>query len=51
MIDKFFIQTNDTVLDFMSEIAKSKEVFSTFSGREIDNYTTTQSVSMQLKQK
>ena len=39
MIDKFYIQTNDTVLDFMSEIAKSKEVFSTFSGREIDNYT------------
>ena len=38
MIDKFFIQTNDTILDFMYEIAKSKEVFSTFSRREIDNY-------------
>lgn len=38
MIDKFFIQTNDTVLNFMSEIAKSKEVFSTFSRKEIDNY-------------
>lgn len=38
MIDKFFIQTNDTVLGFMSEIAKSKEVFSAFSRREIDNY-------------
>lgn len=37
MIDKFFTQTNDTVLDFMSEIAKSKEVFSTFSRREIYN--------------
>ena len=38
MIDKFYIQTKDTVLDFISEIAKSKEVFSTFSRREIDNY-------------
>lgn len=38
MIDKFFIQTNDTVLDFIPEIAKSKEVFSSFSWREIDNY-------------
>ena len=38
MIDKFYIQTNDTVLDFISKIAKSKEVFSTFSRREIDNY-------------
>ena len=38
MIDKFYIQANDTVLDFISKIAKSKEVFPTFSRREIDNY-------------
>jgi hypothetical protein len=39
MIDKFFIQTNDTIRDFMSEIAKSKEVFSCLSVMEIDEYT------------
>ena len=38
MIDKFYIQTNDTILDFMSEIGKNKEVFSTFSGMEMDGY-------------
>ena len=40
MIDKFFVQTNDTILDFLSEIGKNKEVFSTFSGMEIDGYRT-----------
>lgn len=39
MIDKFFIQTNNTILDFMYEIAKSKEVFSTFSCMEIERYS------------
>lgn len=39
MIDKFFIQTNDTILEFMSEIAKSKDVFSTFSCIEIEGYS------------
>ena len=38
MIDKFFVQTNDTILDFLSEIGKDKEVFSCFSGMEIDGY-------------
>ena len=47
MIDKFFTQTNDTVLDFMSEIAKSKEVFSSHGGK----YTTAQCVSMRIKLK
>ncbi len=39
MIDKFFIQTNETIWDFLSEIGKSKEVFSSPSGMEIDGYT------------
>ena len=38
MIDKFFIQTNDTIWDFLSEIGKNKEVFSTFSCMEMDYY-------------
>ena len=38
MIDQFYIQTNDTILDFMSEIGQNKEVFSTFSGMEMDGY-------------
>lgn len=36
MIDKFFIQTNKTILSFLSEIGKNKEVFSTFSCMEMD---------------
>ena len=28
MIDKFFIQTNDTIRDFLSDIGKNKEVYS-----------------------
>ena len=40
MIDKFFIQTNDTIWDFLREIGKSKEVFSCRSGMEIDEYIT-----------
>ena len=39
MIDKFFIQTNDTIWSFLSEIGKSKEVYSCYSFREIDDYT------------
>ena len=39
MIDKFFIQTNDTIWSFLSEIGKNKEVFSCYSFREIDDYT------------
>ena len=39
MIDKFFIQTNETIWDFLFEIGKSKEVFSCPSGMEIDGYT------------
>lgn len=39
MIDKFVIQTNETIWDFLSEIGHSKEVFSYYSFREIDGYT------------
>ena len=39
MIDKFFKQTNETIWDFMSEIGKSREVFSSLSVMEMDNYT------------
>lgn len=39
MIDKFVIQTNETIWDFLSEIGHSKEVFSCYSFREIDDYT------------
>ena len=39
MIDKFFIQTNETIWDFLREIGKSKEVFSCLSVMEIDIYT------------
>ena len=38
MIEKFVVQTNDTILDFMSEMGRNHEVFSTFSGMEIDGY-------------
>lgn len=38
MIDKFFIQTNKTILNFLSEIGKNKEVFSTYSCMEMDGY-------------
>ena len=38
MIEKFFIQTNDTIWHFLSEIGKDKDVFSTHSGMEIDGY-------------
>ncbi len=38
MIDKFFKHTNETIWDFLQEIGKSKEVFSTFSGMEMDGY-------------
>ncbi|MBO4720068.1 MAG: hypothetical protein J5658_09365 [Prevotella sp.] len=38
MIDKFFIQTNDTIWDFLSEIGKSKEVFSCYSYYEIEGF-------------
>lgn len=38
MIDKFYKQTNKTILNFLSEIGKSKEVFSTFSCMEMDGY-------------
>lgn len=38
MIEKFVVQTNDTILDFLSEMGENKEVFSTFSGMEIDGY-------------
>ena len=38
MIDKFFIQTNKTILHFLSEIGKSKEVFSTYSCMEMDEF-------------
>ena len=38
MIDKFFIQTNKTILHFLSEIGKSKEVFSTHSCMEMDDF-------------
>lgn len=38
MIDQFYIQTNDTILDFMSEIGQNKEVFSTISCMEMDGY-------------
>ena len=40
MIDKFFIQTNETIWDFLREIGKSKEVFSCRSCMEIDEYIT-----------
>lgn len=39
MIDKFFIQTNDTIWDFLREIGKSKDIYSCYSFYEIDNYT------------
>ena len=38
MIDKFHIQTNDTIWEFLSEIGKDKKVFSTFSHMEMDDY-------------
>jgi len=38
MIDKFFVQTNETIWDYLSEIGKSKEIFSCSSGMEIDGY-------------
>ena len=38
MIEKFFIQTNKTILHFLSEIGKSKDVFSTYSCMEMDGY-------------
>ena len=38
MIDKFVVQTNDTILNSLSEMGRNKEVFSTFSGMEIDGY-------------
>ena len=38
MIEKFVVQTNDTILDFLSEMGRNHEVFSTFSGMEIDGY-------------
>ena len=40
MIDKFFIQTNETIWDFLREIGKSKDVFSCRSSMEIDEYIT-----------
>ena len=40
MIDKFYIQTNETIWDFLCEIGKSKDVFSCRSGMEIDEYIT-----------
>lgn len=38
MIDKFFKQTNETIWNFLSEIGRDEEVFSTFSCMEIDGY-------------
>ncbi len=38
MIERFCIQTKDSVLDFLSEIGKDKEVFSTFSCMEIEGF-------------
>ena len=38
MINKFFVQTNETIIDFLSEIGRNKEVFSCSSGMEIDGY-------------
>ena len=38
MIDKFYMQTNKTILNFLSEIGKSKEVFSAYSCMEMDGY-------------
>ena len=38
MIEKFFIQTNKSILHFLSEIGKSKDVFSTYSCMEMDGY-------------
>lgn len=40
MIDKFVVQTNDTILNSLSEMGRNKEVFSTFSGMEIEGYRT-----------
>jgi hypothetical protein len=40
MIDKFYIQTNETIWDFLREIGKSKDVFSCRSSMEIDEYIT-----------
>lgn len=31
LIDKFFVQTNDTIWDFLRQMGQSKEVFSSFS--------------------
>ena len=39
MIDKFFIHTNDTIWKFLSEIGKSKEIYSCYSFHEMDDYT------------
>lgn len=39
MIERFFEQSNDSILEFLSEIGKDKGVFSCFSGMEIDGYT------------
>ena len=39
MIDKFFIQTNETIWSFLRKIGKSKEIYSCYSFREIDGYT------------
>ena len=38
MIDKFYTQTNKTILNFLSEIGRNKEVFSTYSCMEMDGY-------------
>lgn len=39
MIEKFFIQRNDTIWDFLREMGKSNDVYSCYSFREIDGYT------------
>ncbi len=38
MIDLFFKQNNNTILDFLHEMGKDKSVFSCHSGMEIDEY-------------
>lgn len=39
MINKFFIQTNETIWSFLRKIGMSKEIYSCYSFREIDGYT------------
>lgn len=38
MIDKFFQQTNDTIWPFLSEVGRSKDIFSSCSFIESDDY-------------